>query len=271
MEIKNIFTDRKAGGNNYILKADSENRWCGFNKNVIDDLKGKFNDSFNIVLWGTKSESDYYCIPFQVLAHLFTSEHMTKGKIADQGNLRWTAIIDDHVFKMHANSTYSANIQRFYGKTTPEQVRGYEDTDKVFDIDYTIEDAKANVKIRLGQSTFRSAVLDNFEGRCCISGIKEAGVLIASHIVPWSANKNYRSDPSNGLCLFVEYDAYFDKGYITIDEELRVIVSNRLDQLSIKLKERLEKLRGLTIARPSNFTIKKEYIHFHNREVFDKF
>jgi putative restriction endonuclease len=150
---------------------------------------------------------------------------MTKGKIAEQGNERWTVTIDNHVFKMHANSMYSVNIERFYGKQEPITIRDYNDIDKVYGIDYTIEDAKANVKIRLGQSGFRKAVLENFQNECCISGISEQTMLVASHIVPWSANKNYRSDPGNGLCLFIEYDAYFDKGYITIDKNLNIIVT----------------------------------------------
>jgi hypothetical protein len=35
MEIKQLFKNYNEGGNNYILKADSQNKWCGFNKNII--------------------------------------------------------------------------------------------------------------------------------------------------------------------------------------------------------------------------------------------
>lgn len=270
MEINDIFLNHSKGGNNYVLKADSKNRWTGFNKKTIEQLIDKFGSAFNIVLWGSKSESDFYCIPFSALEHLFTKEHMTKGTLAEQGNHRWTATVTDHVFKMHANSMYAVRIERFYGKQKPGVIETYSDLDEAFGIDYTIEDAKANVKIRLGQSEFRRAVLDNFSGKCCISGISEPTLLVASHIVPWSADKNIRSDPGNGLLLFVEYDAYFDKGFISIDEELRIVVTNRLLELSADLQFRLKKIAGTTIEQPSKHKIKNQYIAYHAEHVLIK-
>lgn len=271
MEIRNIFTNYNEGGNNYILRADSKNRWCGFNKNTIDKLRNKYDLAFNIVIWGTKSENDYYCIPFSALEHLFTAEHMTTGKIAEQGNQRWTAIIENHIFKMHANSMFAVNIERFYSKIEPSQLKTYEDLDKAYDVDYTIEDAKANVNIRLAQSGFRKSVLGNFQSRCCISGIYESSMLVASHIVPWSKNKNYRSDPANGLCLFVEYDAYFDKGYISIDEKLNVIIAEKVQFFSEKLRARINSLRGKKIEPPIIHKIKNEYIEYHRNHILNNF
>ena len=64
MDIKQVFLSHSEGGNNYILKADSKNRWTGFNKKTIDELKSRFGSDFNLVLWGTQSDSDFYCIPF---------------------------------------------------------------------------------------------------------------------------------------------------------------------------------------------------------------
>jgi hypothetical protein len=64
MEIKDQFLNHSNGGNNYVLKADSKNRWTGFNKRTIDQLKEKFGSGFNIVLWGSKSDEDFYCIPY---------------------------------------------------------------------------------------------------------------------------------------------------------------------------------------------------------------
>ena len=131
MDIQKIFTNYKNGGNNYILKADSRNRWCGFNKNVIDQLRRKYDTNFNLILWGTQSDSDFYCIPYNSVEHLFVPEHMTKGKIAEQGNERWTAIIESHKFKMHANSMYSVNIENFYGNRELSPINGFDEIEKV--------------------------------------------------------------------------------------------------------------------------------------------
>ena len=169
---------------------------------------------------------------------------------------------------MHANAMYSLQIEKFYGAKSPERLKTYEDLDEVYGVDFTIEDAKANVNIRLAQSIFRKAVLDNFGGKCCISGIAESPLLVASHIIPWSANKNYRSDPSNGLCLYVEYDAFFDKGYITLDQDLRIVVTEYIDELSTDLRTRLTQLSGISISIPTMFKIKPEHIDYHRNNVF---
>jgi putative restriction endonuclease len=110
-------------------------------------------------------------------------------------------------------------------------------------------------------------VVENFSGRCCVSGISETSMLIASHIVPWSANKNFRSDPGNGLLLFVEYDAYFDKGYISIDEELRIVVTDKVADLSNELQARLKEIEGRRIESPKKYKIKNEYIEHHKNFV----
>lgn len=271
MEIYDIFQNWKSGGNNYVLKADSDNRWVGFNKSVIDQLINKFNNKFKLVVWGTKSENDFYCVPFNVVEHLFTEDHMTKGEKADQGLARWTATIENHTFKMHSNMMYSANIENFYGVINPNRILSDSEIDKTLGVDYTIEDAKAKVNIRLGQSTFRKRVLKNFNNKCCISGISEKSLLVASHIIPWSVNKNYRSDPANGLCLFVEYDSYFDQGYITIDSKLKIKITNRINELSPDLQKRLSNLNGVKIKEPEVYSINSQYINFHNLEIFDKF
>lgn len=266
--IKTLFTDHRNGGNCYILKADSKNRWCGFNKNTIDTLKNKFGEHFNLILWGTKSDHDFYCVPFAHLSHLFTDDRMTKGKLADAGNERWTATVVDHIFKMHANSNYAANIEMFYGATSPINDIDYKQKDAIFDIDFSIEDAKSVVNIRLGQSPFRQKVLENFNNTCCLSGISESALLVASHIVPWSFDKNYRGDPSNGLCLFAEFDAYFDKGYISLDDELRVIVSSVMTELDPILQRRLSDLEGRAIAKPTQWPISINHVREHRRLVF---
>ena len=62
-------------------------------------------------------------------------------------------------------------------------------------------------------------------------------LLVASHILPWSSNPQYRLCVSNGLCLSRLHDAAFDLHLIGFDEELRLILSkelkNALQQRSI--------------------------------------
>lgn len=271
MNIDEIFTGYKQGGNNYIKKADSKNKWCGFSKGVIDALKQRHGFSFNIVLWGNTPVDHYYCIPFSRLEHLFTEDLMTSGKLADKGLQRWTATIVNNVFMMRANSQYSVDISKFYVDASSQLAPVFGSLSNQYDVDYIIEDALANVKIRIGQSEFRALVLLNFKSKCCLSGISEESLLVASHIIPWSHDKNKRGDPANGLCLFIEYDKYFDKGLISISDDLEVIVSHRCSSFSQPLRDRLDALKGLIMASPCVTPINPAFLQYHRQNIFDKF
>lgn len=89
-------------------------------------------------------------------------------------------------------------------------------------------DVIVNVKVRRGQEYFRSAVLNNFGGRCGVSQLGVPELLIASHILPWGAHVSERLNVRNGLCLSRLHDAAFDRGLITFDDELRLVLSKRL-------------------------------------------
>jgi predicted restriction endonuclease len=271
MNIDEIFTGYKQGGNNYIIKADSKNKWCGFSKGVIDALKQRLGLSFNIVLWGNTPVDHYFCIPFSRLEHLFTEDLMTSGELADKGLQRWTATIVNNVFMMRANSHYSVDISEFYVDASSKLAPIFGSLSNQYDVDYAIEDALANVKIRIGQSEFRSLVLSNFQSKCCLSGISEEGLLVASHIIPWSRDKSKRGDPGNGLCLFIEFDKYFDKGMISIGDDFSVIVSNRCSSFSRPLRDRLAALEGQKMASSSVTPINPAFLQYHRENIFDQF
>ncbi len=98
-----------------------------------------------------------------------------------------------------------------------------EDQDELRDIepiDYTGHSRMAQTSIRIGQNFFRRAVLSAYESRCCISGLSEPRLLVASHIVPWRIDPANRLNPKNGLCLSLLHDRAFDLGMITIGEKM---------------------------------------------------
>ena len=59
------------------------------------------------------------------------------------------------------------------------------------------------VKYRKNQSFFRESVLSAYNGECCITGINDSRLLVASHIRPWAKcdNGEDRTRTENGLCL----------------------------------------------------------------------
>lgn len=76
------------------------------------------------------------------------------------------------------------------------------------------------VKARLGQGRFRATLMQRWEGRCPLTGIDDAPLLRASHIVAWSACtvELERLDPDNGLLLSALWDAAFDRGLVSFGD-----------------------------------------------------
>ncbi len=87
----------------------------------------------------------------------------------------------------------------------------------------------ATVKLRRGQEYFRDAVLNNFGGCCGITQLAVRELLIASHILPWGTHPAERLNVRNGLCLSRLHDAAFDRGLITFDDNLQLVLSKSLN------------------------------------------
>ncbi len=89
-------------------------------------------------------------------------------------------------------------------------------------------DVERIVRARRVQSFFRAAVLTSYDSRCAITGLAVPALLVASHIIPWSESVERRADPTNGICLNALFDRAFDRGLMTIDENLCVVVAGKL-------------------------------------------
>lgn len=70
------------------------------------------------------------------------------------------------------------------------------------------------VRPRLGQATFRIAVLDAYSRRCAITGERSLPVIEASHIQPFSHGGSHVV--SNGLPLRRDIHRLFDLGYVSV-------------------------------------------------------
>ena len=91
-------------------------------------------------------------------------------------------------------------------------------------------ETEASVRVRHGQEYFRDAVINNFGGKCGITGLAIRELLIASHILPWGTHADQRLNTRNGLALSRLHDAAFDRGLIAFDDSLRLILSARLQR-----------------------------------------
>lgn len=126
------------------------------------------------------------------------------------------------------------------------------------------------VRVRRVQQFFRSAVLVSYENRCALSDIAVPELLTASHIIPWARDVKRRADPRNGLCLNALYDRAFDRGLITFDERLRVVVSPALRTVEAPAlqREALIGLEGRELRGPVRFMPDREALAWHRENMF---
>lgn len=134
-------------------------------------------------------------------------------------------------------------------------------------------ESKATVKVRRGQEYFRQAVLNNFNGRCGVTGLAVRELLIASHILPWGKHETERLNVRNGLCLSRLHDAAFDIGLITFDDNLLLRLSRRLKAALPQraVAESFAAYEGEALQLPKDAVLPDEkFLAVHYAEVFKK-
>ena len=138
--------------------------------------------------------------------------------------------------------------------------------------DFTGETRQAIVQQRVKQNFFRRAVLSSYRDRCCISGVSDKRLLVASHIVPWSADKANRLNPSNGLCLSAIHDKAFDSHLFTLSDDWRVVLSERIKaSKDTFLREVFWPSDGKQIEMPERFAPDPAFIAKHRRTMLDSY
>jgi predicted restriction endonuclease len=143
------------------------------------------------------------------------------------------------------------------------------ESDELLPEDFTGETRQVLTTQRIKQHFFRRTVLSSYRGRCCMSGLSESRLLVASHIVPWSKDKANRLNPSNGLCLSAIHDRAFDKGLITLTDDFKIVISEELKRRDEAfVKDVLLPLGGKQIELPERFTPQPGFIAWHRNELF---
>ncbi|HEX9820963.1 MAG TPA: HNH endonuclease [Methylomirabilota bacterium] len=79
---------------------------------------------------------------------------------------------------------------------------------------------------RLGQATFRIAVLDAYGRACAVTGEHSLPALEAAHIRAYAHDGPH--EIRNGLLLRADLHRLFDTGYVTVTPDLRLNVGSRL-------------------------------------------
>lgn len=137
----------------------------------------------------------------------------------------------------------------------------HEFMERTRDLPKTTE-AERLVVQRVGQNIFRDRLLQYWQGRCPLTDIADQALLRASHIKPWRdcETDGERLDVHNGLLLSALWDAAFDAGLVTFNDdgspEFSVHLSSEA-RSSLYFRERL----SLTQKH-------KEFLEWHRAMVF---
>lgn len=251
---------------NYVRTADNQsNYWVSFYKTKLDRYVKEFGNKFFIVIIGQNNlETDFFAIPFGEVQHVFQEEFLYEEP------KRWMMSVLNNQLLVR-KFPYKIDVGQFYGNwpithSRLDALRELSDEEN----EYSIENRKIEIEVRLQQSKFRRAVLENFESKCCISGVRETDLLVASHIVPWAERIETRLNPSNGICFLVLYDKLFDKGYFSIDSNLKVIVSQKKKELSDQLNGILSEIEGKKIALPIHYSLGLDFLDFHRQKILKR-
>jgi len=148
------------------------------------------------------------------------------------------------------------------------------DEDYALDVLFLEPDIPTEVRkitrVRLVQRFFRDTVLSSYNYSCTVCKINLSKMLNASHIIPWSIDKNRRADPTNGLSLCVFHDRAFDRGLMTIDKEFRVILSQEVKVLDAPILHRVGLLdvEDQAITMPDRFRPDQVALAYHREKIF---
>ena len=118
---------------------------------------------------------------------------------------------------------------------------------------------------REGQRELREYLLHK-RGRCAVTGLRVASLLVASHIKDWKeCTRDEKLDQANVLLLARNYDAAFDRKLISFGSDGKIVKSETVsweDLAALGIK------KSAKIAPPSGKRAK--YLAWHRRRMVKK-
>lgn len=122
----------------------------------------------------------------------------------------------------------------------------------------------SSTKTRVGQDLFRKKLI-SIDCKCKICGVEDENFLIASHIKPWEQGDDAeRVDLYNGFLLCPNHDKLFDKGYISFNDEGKILISSELTE------ETRKKMNIHNEIKINLYYQNIKYLQYHRNNKFIK-
>jgi putative restriction endonuclease len=125
-----------------------------------------------------------------------------------------------------------------------------------------ITERLVTVKSRIYQDVLREYLLENYDNCCAFCDNDQIELLVASHIIPWRSDDQKRLDLDNCILLCSFHDKLFDKGFITLDEDYSILISNELSQNVVK------QIIDIEFKLPKSNIPKMDNLKVHREEIF---
>lgn len=127
--------------------------------------------------------------------------------------------VDDNIYSGTISQNFEIPVSENVAETNVER-------------DFSGENLQSTGTRRVGHSKFSKVVKENYNYSCAVCGITETEFLIAGHISPWAEDAHNRLNPQNGICLCSLHDKAFEYGYISLTDDLKLIVNSKLSHNS---------------------------------------
>lgn len=124
----------------------------------------------------------------------------------------------------------------------------------------------AIVNTRLKQSKFRLALEEYWNGKCALTGCELTEILLSSHIKPYRDCDTNREayDVHNGFLFSPNVDRLFDYGYISFDDEGKIMISEKISKEDLEVLGLNAEMK-LTKIEPKH----REYLAYHRKNIFN--
>ena len=154
----------------------------------------------------------------------------------------------------------TTNKEEICSNTTIEKAQKIEE--EIVSLNIEGASKKAIINARVNQGIFRDLLVKRYN-RCCLCGVENHTLLIASHIKPWAESEpKEKLDVDNGFLMCPNHDRIFDKGCISFDDDGKIIISDRLTE-NDRTFLNVDSTMYIELTESN-----KKYLKFHRENVF---
>ena len=232
---------------------------CAYAFSVYENI---IKEVYKIEKWLSAEELQRETVP---------NEQDESGRYGFEGEIAENEIRDKYLGKSLENickkGQYSFKYLPVYDKNYDKVIEETQKIEKEVELlNIDEESKKALVNVRVNQGRFRDLLLKRYNNKCCLCAVKNQKFLIASHIKPWAKSEpKEKADIDNGFLMCPNHDKLFDKGYITFDDNGKIIISERLTEndrkfLNVDSRMHIDELSDRN----------KKYLKYHRENVFNR-